>query len=144
MLFRSLNVSLDSLREDLFEQIARRPGLDRVLAGLAAAKSAGFRTIRINAVSIRDLTEGEIVPLARFCRREGFHLRFIEFMPLDGETAWSGGQVLSGREVRDILARELGPLVPAARADAGQPAVDYRYADHRYADDADEIGRAHV
>jgi cyclic pyranopterin phosphate synthase len=131
-----LNVSLDSLREDIFEQIARRQGLDRVLAGLAAAKAAGFRSIRINAVSIRGLTEGEIVPLARFCRREGFHLRFIEFMPLDGETTWSDGQVLSGRAVRDILVRHLGPLVPAARTDEGQPAIDYAYADPAAADAA--------
>ena len=124
-----INVSLDALREDVFERIARRPGLDLVLAGLAAARAAGFTAIRINAVSIRGLTEGEIVPLAAFCRRERFHLRFIEFMPLDGETAWSDGQVLSGREVREILAREVGPLEPAARADAGQPAIDYVYRD---------------
>jgi cyclic pyranopterin phosphate synthase len=124
-----LNVSLDALRPDVFERIARRPGLDRVLAGLAAAKAAGFRSIRINAVSIRGLTEDEIVPLASFCRREGFQLRFIEFMPLDGETNWSDGRVLSGREVREILARHVGPLLPAGRVDAGQPAVDYHYAD---------------
>jgi GTP 3',8-cyclase len=123
-----LNVSLDALNEDLFEQIARRQGLDRVLDGLAAAKAAGFHSIRINAVSIRGLTEGEIVPLAEFCRREGFHLRFIEFMPLDGEASWSDGQVLSGREVRDILTRHVGPLVPTLRSDAGQPAIDYVYA----------------
>ena len=123
-----VNVSLDALTPDLFERIARRQGLDRVLAGLAAAKAAGFRSIRINAVSIRGLTEGEIVPLAQFCRREGFHLRFIEFMPLDGESSWANGQVLSGHEVREILARHLGPLVPAARVDNGQPAIDYVYA----------------
>ena len=136
-----LNVSLDALNEDLFTQIARRPGLDRVLAGLAAAKAAGFRSIRINAVSIRGLTEGEIVPLAAFCRREGFHLRFIEFMPLDGESAWSNGQVLSGREVRDILARDVGELVPVARTDPGQPAVDYVYA-HQSAGDSEADRRA--
>jgi cyclic pyranopterin phosphate synthase len=124
-----LNVSLDSLREDVFEKIARRSGLERVLAGLAAAKLAGFRKIRINAVSIRGLTQDEIVPLAAFCRREGFQLRFIEFMPLDAEAGWSGGQVLSGAEVRAILEREIGPLVPAPRIDPGQPAVDYRWAD---------------
>ena len=129
-----LNVSLDALSEEIFERIARRQGLDRVLAGLAAAKAAGFRSIRINAVSIRGLTEGEIVPLARFCRREGFHLRFIEFMPLDGESSWSDGQVLSGREVREILSRHLGPLVPAVRTDAGQPAIDYAYVDAVAAD----------
>jgi GTP 3',8-cyclase len=132
-----LNVSLDALNENLFEQIARRQGLDRVLAGLAAAKAAGFHSIRINAVSIRGLTEGEIVPLAQFCRREGFHLRFIEFMPLDGEASWSDGQVLSGREVRDILTRHLGPLVPAHRSDAGQPAIDYVYANTDAAEAAD-------
>ena len=125
-----LNVSLDALTEDAFERIARRQGLARVLAGLAAAKAAGFQSIRINAVSIRGLTEGEIVPLAQFCRREGFHLRFIEFMPLDGESSWSDDQVLSGREVRDMLARHFGPLVPAIRSDASQPAIDYSYADH--------------
>ena len=124
-----LNVSLDSLREDVFERIARRRGLDRVLAGLAAARRAGFAEIRINAVSIRGLTEDEIVPLARFCRREGFHLRFIEFMPLDAEEAWDRSRVLSGADVRAILEREIGPLVADAAGDPGQPAVDYRWAD---------------
>lgn len=126
---RRLNVSLDSLREDVFERIARRRGLDRVLAGLAAARRAGFAEIRINAVSIRGLTEDEIVPLARFCSREGFHLRFIEFMPLDAEEAWDRSRVLSGADVRAILEREIGPLVADAAGDLGQPAVDYRWAD---------------
>lgn len=124
-----LNVSLDSLREEMFETIARRRGLDRVLAGLSAAKAVGFRHIRINAVSIRGLTEDEIVPLALFCRREGFHLRFIEFMPLDAEAGWSDRQVLSGADVRRILARDVGPLVAASRHDAGQPAIDYDWVD---------------
>ncbi len=124
-----LNVSLDSLREDVFERIARRRGLDRVLAGLGAAKRAGFRDIRINAVSIRGLTEDEIVPLARFCRREGFQLRFIEFMPLDAEETWDRTRVLSGADVRAILERAIGPLVAEAAADPGQPAIDYRWVD---------------
>jgi cyclic pyranopterin phosphate synthase len=126
-----LNVSLDALREDVFEKIARRAGLARVLAGLAAAKEAGFRRIRINAVSIRGLTESEIVPLAMFCRREGFHLRFIEFMPLDAEAGWDATHVLSGAAVRQILEREVGPLTPAPRPDAGQPAVDFDWIDGR-------------
>ena len=124
-----LNVSLDSLTQQGFERLARRPGLDRVLAGLEAAKRAGFAEIRINAVSIRGLTEAEIVPLARFCRREGFHLRFIEFMPLDAEEAWEPTQVRSGAEVRGMLEREIGPLVADRPADPGQPALDYRFAD---------------
>ena len=124
-----LNVSLDSVHEEVFERLARRPGLDRVLAGLEAAKRAGFRDIRLNAVSIRGLTEGEIVPLARFCRREGFRLRFIEFMPLDAEASWDAAQVLTGGEVRRILEREIGPLVAEPHDDAGQPAIDYHWVD---------------
>ena len=124
-----LNVSLDSLREDVFERIARRTGLDRVLAGLAAARRAGFREIRINAVSMKGLTEDEIVPLARFCRAEGFRLRFIEFMPLDAEEGWEKSQVLAGAEVREILEREVGPLVEEPSGDMGQPAVDFAWAD---------------
>jgi cyclic pyranopterin phosphate synthase len=124
-----LNVSLDALTEATFEKIARRPGLDRVLAGIAAARAAGFDAIRINAVSIRDLTESEIVPLAMFCRREGLCLRFIEFMPLDADGGWASEQVLSGNEVRAILAREVGLLEPVTMTDPGQPSVDWRWAD---------------
>lgn len=124
-----LNVSLDALSQETFERIARRRGLDQVLAGIAATKAAGFETIRINAVSIRGLTESEIVPLAMFCRRENLQLRFIEFMPLDADGTWASEQVLSGADVRTILVREVGPLEPLPMADPGQPAVDWRWAD---------------
>jgi cyclic pyranopterin phosphate synthase len=124
-----LNVSLDSLTTEGFERVARRPGLDRALAGLDVAKRVGFQSIRINAVSIKGLTEAEIVPLARFCRSEGFHLRFIEFMPLDAEESWDKSQVLSGADVRAVLEREIGPLVAEQADDPGQPAIDYRWVD---------------
>ena len=126
---RRLNVSLDALTEEAFERIARRRGLDQVLAGLAAAQASGFTAIRINAVSIRGLTEREIVPLATFCREAGLHLRFIEFMPLDADGVWAAECVFSGAEVRMILAREVGRLEPLPVVDPGQPAVDWRWAD---------------
>jgi cyclic pyranopterin phosphate synthase len=124
-----LNVSLDALSEETFERIARRRGLEQVLAGIAAAKAAGFDTIRINAVSIRGLTETEIVPLAAFCRRENLQLRFIEFMPLDADGAWASDQVLSGADVRAILESEVGPLEALPVVDPGQPSVDWRWTD---------------
>ena len=135
-----LNVSLDSLREDVFEKIARTRGLSQVLEGLAAAKRAGFRSIRINAVSLRGISEPEVVPLAEFCRREGFHLRFIEFMPLDAERGWSDARVLTGTEVRRILESHFGSLEPVDSTDPGQPAVDYRYADGRACGDGRRVG----
>ena len=124
-----LNVSLDSLDEARFEKISRRSGLQRILEGLEEASRQGFQSIRMNAVSIRGLTEKDIVPLAEFCRKHCFHLRFIEFMPLDAEDAWSREDVLTGREVRQILERHLCKLSRNKKGDPGQPSIDYTYTD---------------
>jgi cyclic pyranopterin phosphate synthase len=124
-----LNISLDTLIEDVFRQISRREGLDRVLAGIAAAQDAGFERIRLNAVAIHGLTEQEIVPLARFARDRGLELRFIEYMPLDAEEHWRSEDVLDGATIRRILEAEFGPLVPAGRFHPSQPASDFEYAD---------------
>ena len=126
-----LNISLDTLSEEVFQQITRRRGLDRVLAGIAAAQDAGFEQIRLNAIAIRGLSEAEIIPLATFARDRDLELRFIEFMPLDAEQNWSSGEVLTGREIRRMVESEFGPLAPAPRTDASQPAVDFRFADGR-------------
>jgi cyclic pyranopterin phosphate synthase len=128
---RRINISLDALREETFQQIARRPGLDRVLAGIAAAQAAGFDQVRLNAVAIRGITEDEILPLVGFARERDLELRFIEFMPLDAEQHWTDGEVLTGREILRRVEAEFGALEPAPRDDPSQPAVDYRYADGR-------------
>ena len=124
-----LNISLDAMREETFERIARRRGLDLVLAGIAEAQRQGFRRIRLNTVAIRGITEDEVVPLAGFAREHGLELRFIEFMPLDAEQRWQNEQVLTGDEIRARLETAFGPLTPADRPDPSQPAVDYRFAD---------------
>lgn len=124
-----LNVSLDTLDPARFEQIARRDGLDRVLAGIAAARQAGFEKIKLNAVAIRHLTEDDLVPLARFARQHELELRFIEFMPLDADDAWQNDQVFAGEEIRGLLEQEFGPLVPCPVDDPSQPATDFEFAD---------------
>jgi GTP 3',8-cyclase len=123
-----LNISLDALSETTFERIARRKGLQRVLDGIFAAQQAGFQKIRLNAVSIRGITEAEIVPLAQFAREHNLELRFIEFMPLDAQHTWEHDQVLSGDEVRATIDREVGTLEPLPIEDASQPATDFQYA----------------
>jgi cyclic pyranopterin phosphate synthase len=124
-----LNISLDSMSEETFRRISRREGLHRVLEGIAAAQDVGFENIRLNAVAIRNLTEPEIVPLARFARERGLELRFIEFMPLDAEEHWQEDQVLSGDDIRETLEAEFGELVPSHRGDPSQPAVDFEFAE---------------
>jgi cyclic pyranopterin phosphate synthase len=128
---RRLNISLDTLREEVFEQITRRQGLDRVLAGIAAAQETGFEEIRLNAVAIRGLTEEEIIPLAEFARERGLELRFIEFMPLDAEHHWSNDQLLTGADIRRVVEGRWGPLISAPRSNPSQPAVDFHFADGR-------------
>jgi cyclic pyranopterin phosphate synthase len=126
-----LNISLDALNEETFEKIARAKGLKRVLDGIFAAQRAGFRKTRLNAVSIRGITEAEVVPLADFARQHGLELRFIEYMPLDAEQHWQHDQVLSGEEVRQIIEQYVGRLEPLPIDDPSQPATDFRYLDGR-------------
>jgi GTP 3',8-cyclase len=126
---RRLNVSLDTLDAGRFQQVARRDSLDRVLAGLAAATRAGFERIKINAVSIRGVTDFDAVPLARFAREHGYEMRFIEYMPI-GADAWERDKVFFAHEILDLLEAEFGPIVPAPHYDPHAPAMDFVYADN--------------
>jgi cyclic pyranopterin phosphate synthase len=124
-----LNISLDALSPERFCQATRRDELPRVLEGIAAARAAGFDRIKLNTVAIRGLTEEEIVPLARFAREHDLELRFIEFMPLDGDRQWAPERVLSGEDILAKLAAAFGPLDPVASETPQAPARQYRYAD---------------
>ena len=124
-----LNISLDTLDEATFQRLTRRPGLDRVLAGIRLARAVGFDKIRLNAIAMKGLTETEIVPLVRFAIQNELELRFIEFMPLDADRQWRSDQVLSGEQIRQVIEREFGPLRPADRVDGNQPAIDYELAE---------------
>jgi cyclic pyranopterin phosphate synthase len=124
-----LNISLDAISPERFRQATRRDELPRVLEGIAAARRAGFDRIKLNTVAIRGLTEEEIVPLARFARQHDLELRFIEFMPLDGDRQWTPDRVLSGEDILARLAAEFGPLEPVASEAPQAPARQYRYAD---------------
>ena len=127
---RRLNVSLDTLDAGRFRELARRDGLDRVLAGLEAARRAGFAPIKVNAVAIRGFAELDVVPLARYARDNGFEMRFIEYMPIGAE-AWERDKVFFAREILELIHREVGELAPAAGADPNAPAADYEYRDGR-------------
>jgi cyclic pyranopterin phosphate synthase len=123
-----VNVSLDTLSRERFHRIARRDRLDDVLAGLGAAKRAGFAPIKVNAVLVRGFNEDEAVPLARWARDEGFELRFIEWMPLDFQQAWDRERLVPAGEILDQLAAEL-PLGPEDDDDPSAPARTWRWLD---------------
>jgi cyclic pyranopterin phosphate synthase len=125
---RRLNVSLDTLDPGRFRELTRRDGLDKVLAGLEAAKRAGFDPIKVNAVAIRGFAEHDVVPLARYAREHGFEVRFIEYMPIGAE-AWERDKVFFAHEILELIGREVGELVPAKDSDPTAPAADYEYRD---------------
>jgi cyclic pyranopterin phosphate synthase len=125
---RRLNVSLDTLDEGRFRELTRRDGLDKVLAGLEEAKRVGFDPIKVNAVAIRGVTDKDAVPLARYCRENGFELRFIEYMPIGAE-AWERDKVFFAHELLELLGREISPLAASPHADSHAPAQDFTYTD---------------
>ena len=124
-----LNISVDTLDRDKFQRITRHDKLPQVLQGIAAALEAGFENTKLNALAIRDFTEDEVAPLALFACEHGLNLRFIEFMPVDGDRRWTSDRVLPGTEILEILNREIGPLISERRDGSGSPATEYRFRD---------------
>src|SRR4051812_33022644 len=101
---RRINVSLDALAPDRFFQLTRRNSLRQVLDGLAAAEQyPELRPIKVNVVALKDFTEDEVVRFAEFARKHPYEVRFIEFMPLDGDRSWSRDRVLPNAEVRRLI-----------------------------------------
>ncbi|HEY2016284.1 MAG TPA: GTP 3',8-cyclase MoaA [Bryobacteraceae bacterium] len=125
---RRLNVHIDTLDRERFQQITRRDDLAKVLEGLAVARRLGYR-IKLNAVAVRNLVEPDIVPLARFARENGFEVRYIEFMPLDAQNLWDRNKVLLADQMIEILSREISPLHPVPDPDPRAPATEYEFAD---------------
>jgi cyclic pyranopterin phosphate synthase len=128
------NVSVDSLQRDRFYALTRRDALEQVLAGLRTL--AGFpeaHPIKVNAVAIRGFTELEVLPFAALARSTDYEVRFIEFMPLDADRAWTRDQVLTGAEIRAAI-EEVHPLIEDPR----EPSATARV--FRFADGAGRIG----
>lgn len=128
---RRLNIHLDTLDRERFLKITRRDDLPKVMAGIEAAQQAGFRKIKINIVAVKNLIEPDIVPMANYCRENGFEPRYIEFMPLDSQELWGKSRVLSADEMVAMISREVNPLLEAPDRDPRAPATDYVYADGR-------------
>ena len=122
------NVSIDSLQRDRFFEMTRRDALPRVLRGLEAlAAFPQAHPIKVNAVAIRGFTEDEVLPFARFAREHPYEVRFIEFMPLDADHAWTPESVLRGEEIRAIIETEFA--LEAQPREASATARVYRFAD---------------
>ena len=125
-----VNVSIDSLQRDRFFEMTRRDALPQVLRGLdALAQHPEVHPIKVNAVAMRGFTEQEAVAFADFARSTAFQVRFIEFMPLDADHAWTEDSVLPGEELRALI-DAVHPLEERPREPSATARV-YRFRDGR-------------
>jgi len=130
-----VNISLDTLDPDRFHTITRRGRLHDVWAGIAAAQAAGLTPIKFNIVVVRGLNDDEVVDFAKRTLTDGWHVRFIELMPIGANVHWAGDGTVPITEVRARIEGELGPLQPVHGPKGNGPA---RY--HQLAGAAGTIG----
>lgn len=125
---RRVNVSLDSLTRETFQEIVRRDAFEQVMAGLEAAARWFEGPVKVNVVLLRGVNDGEVPAFVRLARERGFEVRFIEYMPLDADATWSRETLVSGDEVRaritQLHAIELDPTV-----DPRAPSRDWVFSD---------------
>ena len=122
-----VTVSCDSLLRHRFAEMTRRDALDRVLAGMDAARRAELVPLKVNCVIMAGTNDGEAVSFAELARRTGAEVRFIEYMPLDAEGRWDGERVVASAVLREQI-EAVFPLV-ATGGDTPQPARTFRFAD---------------
>lgn len=115
-----VNVSLDTLSPERFATITHRDRWHDVIAGLDAARRAGLRPVKVNAVLLRGVNDDEPAALLAWALREGFELRFIEQMPLDAQGEWTREGMVTAEEILARLRAEfdLTPRGPRARGTA--------------------------
>ena len=101
-----INVSLDTMDRARFIELARRDRLSDVIEGLAAAAAAGLTPVKVNAVLMRGINEGEAPALLRWCLERGYELRFIEQMPLDAQHGWRRDTMITAEEIFAALGTE--------------------------------------
>jgi cyclic pyranopterin phosphate synthase len=123
-----LNISLDTLRGEKFVHITRREGFRETWEGIEAADQAGFRPLKINMVVMRGVNDDEVVDFARMARTRPWQIRFIEFMPLDGDGLWTRDRVVPAREILDRINAEW-PLDLVSDGPKSDPARIFRFKD---------------
>src|SRR5213082_1471577 len=124
---KRINISLDTLRMDTFKDMARSDAFDRVMDGITASREAGLWPIKLNMVVMKGHNDDEVVDFARLAHSEGYEVRFIEFMPLDGDNIWTNEQVVPSRRIQEQIEDQF-PLVPFQDTRPG-PATRYTFAD---------------
>ena len=124
-----VNIHLDTLNPQRLRQLMRLGDLDRIEAGIRAAEDAGLTPIKLNTVVVRGMNDGDVTELARRTLDRGWHVRFIELMPLGaGENAkYAKDHYVSNTEVLERLTTEIGPLLEVPAKHRSDESRNYRF-----------------
>lgn len=126
---RRINISLDSLRPERVDELARRPGsFERIMEGIAAAERVGFEPLKLNCVVMRGRNDDELADFAVMTRTRPWHVRFIEVMPVAGSLQISAREFVSTPEILQKL-HGLGELEPVTGPAGNGPASYFRFPD---------------
>jgi cyclic pyranopterin phosphate synthase len=127
---RRLNIHVDTLHPEHLKRLMRFASVEEIEAGIAAAVDAGLVPIKLNCTVTRDYNDADVVDLARQALERGWHVRFIELMPLGGGEAAhvALSQFVPSAETRARIEQALGPLERLPRSSPGDEAVNYRFA----------------
>ncbi len=121
---KRVNISLDTFKPERYAAMCGSDRLEQVLAGIKAAKQAGLDPVKINTVVLRGVNDDEIVDIARKSVADGWHVRYIEEMPLVGDD--NGHKMVSIGEIRSIIEKDLGGLEACWPSEGHGPAKYYR------------------
>jgi cyclic pyranopterin phosphate synthase len=124
-----VTVSLDTLRPERFREIARRDGLPAVLAGIDAARRAGFSELKLDSVIVRGMNDDEVFDLLEFAKSIGAEARFIEYMDVGGATRWSKEGVVSKREILALVESRAKAVAAPIDLESWAPAKRFRLSD---------------
>jgi cyclic pyranopterin phosphate synthase len=126
---KRVTVSLDSLDDNVFKAMNDVDfPVQKVLEGMDAAVRVGLGPIKVNMVIKRGVNESSILPMARFFRKKGYILRFIEYMDVGHTNGWRMDEVVSASEIIKMINAEI-PLEPVEPNYQGEVAGRWRYKD---------------
>ncbi len=128
-----VNVSLDALTDSIFTKLnGRAVGVAPILEGIEEAKNCGLQ-VKVNMVVRKGFNDSEILPMTRYFKDRGITLRFIEFMDVGNSNGWKLDEVVTSKEIRDMIHAEM-PIEPI---DTYYGEVAKRYT---FVDSPSEIG----
>ncbi len=125
---KRINISVDTLSPRKFALMTGRNVFARVMEAIDLAVRSPLQPVKLNVVVIRGVNEDEVLDFVELARENRCCVRFIEFMPLEGESSWKRDKVVTGSEIRSMI-EAVHPLIPCERSNPSETAVRYRFAD---------------